>query len=78
MDDLVECHSGSRYAERPTALHWQGERLEITEINKRWRTPHGIGFWVQTTTDQQFELFYQEASDQWQLKEIYHSKKEAS
>jgi hypothetical protein len=27
MNDPVECHSGYEYAERPVALHWEGERL---------------------------------------------------
>jgi hypothetical protein len=52
MDELVECHSGSEYAERPTSLYWQGERLEVSEVINRWRTPDGIVFRVNTITDQ--------------------------
>jgi hypothetical protein len=29
MKATVECRSEFTYAERPVAVHWQGERLEI-------------------------------------------------
>jgi hypothetical protein len=78
MENLVECHSGSKYAERPTALYWKEERLEVSLVINRWRTPNGIVFWVETKDDQQFELSYNEGSDQWKIKQVYYSKKEAS
>jgi hypothetical protein len=76
MDELVECHSGSEYAERPTSLYWQGERLEVSEVINRWRTPDGIVFRVNTITDQQFELFYNEGFDEWRITLIYETNKE--
>ena len=39
LKDLVECHSGYEYAERPVALHWQGQRLEIESVEAEWRIP---------------------------------------
>lgn len=75
MDDLVECHSGYEYAERPTAIHWHGERLDIMTITRSWRTPEGKVFQVQTTKDQYFELFYHQGSDEWHLKLINASRK---
>jgi hypothetical protein len=27
MADWVECHSGYVYADRPVALHWEGNRM---------------------------------------------------
>lgn len=48
MTLAVECYSGSQYAERPTALTWEGERLEITAIVKRWRRPEERCFRVRT------------------------------
>jgi hypothetical protein len=65
MDAAVECHSGYAYAERPIALHWQGERLEIKMILAEWQTPDGKHFRVQTTDDQNFELIYRIAEDAW-------------
>jgi hypothetical protein len=67
MADLVECHSDYTYAERPTALAWAGRRLEITEILRQWREPTGKGYRVRTTDDQEFELFYNEATLEWQI-----------
>lgn len=65
MVDLVECYSGQEYAERPLALHWQGERLPIIEILTRWRTPHEKTFLVRTTDQQVFRLSYDELDRTW-------------
>lgn len=67
MEAIVECHSGYEYAERPTALRWEGERLEIVEIIARWRIPGGKRFRVRTADDQVFELFYGELYDEWRV-----------
>jgi hypothetical protein len=67
MSDIVECHSDYTYAERPIALTWEGQRLEIVETSFRWRTPEGNGFRVQTSDGQEFVLFYRETSDEWQI-----------
>lgn len=67
MSDLVECHSGSEYAERPTALWWNGQRLEVAEVEARWRIPGGVKFRVRTTDGQVFELLYVELYDEWRI-----------
>jgi hypothetical protein len=67
MTDLVECHSDYTYAERPTALTWEGRRLEITAIVRQWRNPAGKGFRVRTTDAQEFDLFYNEVTHEWQI-----------
>jgi hypothetical protein len=64
---LVECHSGYTYAERPVALHWQGQRLEIETILQRWRVPGGLRFRVQVQDGRLFELFYGELHDEWRV-----------
>jgi hypothetical protein len=68
MPDLVECYSGSRYAERPKAFYWQGDRLEIEEVQDRWRTPAGLCFRVRAGQNQIYELVYQEHSGNWQVR----------
>jgi len=70
MSDPVECHSGHEYAERPTALYWQGERLEVKLIEDRWRIPGGKGFRVQVANGRRFELFYGELYDEWRINEL--------
>jgi hypothetical protein len=62
MNNIVECHSGSSYADRPTALTWQGERLIIAEILSQGRTPQGKWFRVLTEAGQLFELSVFEAT----------------
>jgi hypothetical protein len=56
LTDTVECHSGSVYAERPTAFTWQGRRFIVDEILSRGRTPQLKWFRVRTTDDLVFEL----------------------
>lgn len=65
--DPVECHSGYEYAERPLAIHWEGERLEIEAIEDRWRIPGGKCFRVCVRDGRRFELFYGELYDEWRV-----------
>ncbi len=67
MSDSVECYSGIEYAERPTAIWWQQERLEIIDILERQRTPDGKYYRVLTADEQLFELFYNEMMDEWRI-----------
>lgn len=66
-EELVECHSGFEYAERPTALLWEGQRLEITGILAQWRIPGGKRFRVRVADGREFELFYGELYDEWRI-----------
>ncbi len=67
MAELVECHSGHEYAERPVAFQWQGQRLEVAEILGRWRTPSGKAFQVLTSNQQVFVLSYYEQEESWEV-----------
>jgi hypothetical protein len=69
MPALVECHSSLEYAGRPTALYWQGRRLEVAEVEAQWRTPEGKHFRVRAADGQRFELWYVEASDEWKIQQ---------
>lgn len=61
----VECYSGSRYAERPIAVHWQGKRLEVRQVLHSWRTPNGPGFDVYVVDGHNFRLIYDVRCDSW-------------
>jgi hypothetical protein len=61
----VECYSGARFAERPVALAWNGERLSVESIERAWQTPDGLAFIVQTADGRHFELNYSPSNDQW-------------
>ena len=67
MTDLVECHSGFEYAEKPIALCWEGQRLEIVVIEGRWRIQEGKRFLVRTEDGQIFELIYRIHDDVWHI-----------
>lgn len=67
--EVVECYSGETYAERPLAFHWQGERLEIVQIETRWQSPEGRYFRVRVMDGHVFDLFYHEALDEWKITE---------
>jgi hypothetical protein len=68
--DIVECHSGFSYAERPVALIWESQRLEIDSILAEWRTPGEHHFRVRTRDLCLFDLVYREADDQWQIQPL--------
>jgi hypothetical protein len=68
--DVVECHSGFSYAEKPVALTWNDQRLEVDGILATWRTPAGCHFRVRTRNLGLFELVYFIVEDQWQIKPL--------
>ncbi len=70
MPDLVECHSGYQYADRPTAIFWEGQRFEVVDILRRWRTPGMIYFRVTTAVEQSFDLRYDEHADVWHIEPV--------
>ncbi|MBM4422955.1 MAG: hypothetical protein FJ030_06120 [Chloroflexi bacterium] len=67
MAEIVKCHSGHEYAERPTALFWEEAWLEIEAVEKQWRIPGGKCFRVRTTSGLVFELMYGELYDEWRI-----------
>ncbi len=67
MPDIVECHSGYEYAERPTAVWWDDERLEVAEVEATWRISGGKKFRVRVVDGRVFELLYVELYDEWRV-----------
>jgi len=74
MNAIVECYAGHRYPERPRAFWWEGKRLKVGEIERRWRTPAGLTFCVRSAVDDgsegtaRFILTYREAADTWEVR----------
>lgn len=68
----VECHSGYRYAERPTAIQWEGIHLPINEIISEAHTPHTHLFWVKVEDGRTLKLTYDELLDAWDILEEKH------
>lgn len=67
---VVECRSDYAYAQRPTALVWEGRRLEVASLQAEWRTPAGRHFRVRTAEGRVFELRYVEQLDEWQIQPL--------
>lgn len=70
-DAIVECYAGYRYPERPRAFLWEGERVEVTEVERQWRTPIGPTFYVRTLDGRHFTLTYDEAADTWDVQPVH-------
>jgi hypothetical protein len=70
LNDLVKCYSGDEYAQRPTALCWEDQWLDVSAIEVQWRTPHGKAFRVRTRDNRGFELSWNESADEWKITEI--------
>jgi hypothetical protein len=66
----VECNSEYSYAQRPSAIWWQGRRQEVETVESEWRTPRGKAFRVRTRLGSRFELLYAELEDSWQAEII--------
>jgi hypothetical protein len=70
ISQLVICHSGYEYADRPVALVWEGNRFEIRAIEGQWLTPGGKHFRVRTHDEQLFELLFSELNDEWRVNPV--------
>jgi len=70
----VECYSGRKINERPTAFTYQGRRWQIQEIIDRWyeggmdpKRPEINYFKVKTVEGQTFILRYLSLFDSWSI-----------
>ena len=68
--ETVECYASTRYAERPRAFLWEGERLAVEEVEHQWRTPSRPVFRVRTAGSRRFVLAYDEAADTWRVQPL--------
>ena len=65
----VECRSEYIYAERPKAFYWNGDRIVVSDIVARWRTPQALFFRVNTATHGIFDLSYDEMEGIWEIQQ---------
>jgi len=65
----VEAYAGASYPERPTAVWWQGQRLDVTQVLRSWRTPDGLHFLVEIERIGRVELIYHYQDDGWKIEE---------
>jgi hypothetical protein len=63
----VRCYAGTRYPERPLAFEHRGHWLEVAEILREERTPHGLTFHVLAMDGQRYRLAWDESGDAWSI-----------
>ena len=61
----VECYSGGRFAERPVAFTWRGEKMRVASVERAWHTSQGLAFLVRLADSRYFELTYTVSRDEW-------------
>lgn len=66
----VECYSGYKYAQEPRAFTWRGRRYAVQAVEGAWLAPEGPHFLVKTEDGGAYELAYDDAEDEWSLKEV--------
>lgn len=65
--EIVRCHSGYTYAQRPMSFRHEGKEYQIERIIAEKRTPWGKSFLVAAESGGVFELSYDESGDAWQV-----------
>lgn len=71
-DTKVECFTGRHYPDRPVAFQWEGQRLEVEEVERRWRTQEAsysspiLYHYAVRTARGRFHLVYDTDKDVWQ------------
>ena len=63
----VDEYSGYKANERPRQFCVDEERIEIANLEKRWRTPNGEYFQVRSDKGKRYVIRYSEIADQWTL-----------
>ena len=70
MNELerVEAYSSYKYAVEPRAFYLQEKRHVVDEIDREWKSPGHVHFYVHDEQHQFFELIYEEINDRWFLR----------
>ena len=59
----------------PTAFHWRGREMHISDVGRRWTEPHGLHplhhYLVMTPAQDTFELCLDTGTLQWNIKRVW-------
>ena len=61
----VEAYAGASYPERPTAVHHDGARIEVSGVLAQWREEERLGFRVRLASGAEALLYYVPEIDLW-------------
>ena len=75
--DGVECYSGYTYPQEPRVVIWQGRRFPVTHIERRWQSPDGPAFCVETEPGIAFKLYYNKLERGWTIQPLAEVEQEA-
>ncbi len=64
----VETYSSYAYAVEPRAFDYDDMRHRVEEIQRAWKTPGQIHFYIRDEHARFFELIYDEANAAWLLR----------
>jgi hypothetical protein len=70
VDIQVECYSGHEYAQRPVALWWERERVEVVALLAEAHRPGAKRFTVETQDNRRWVIEYHFDLDSWTLIEM--------
>ena len=75
-NSLVECYAGRHYPQRPKALWWEGDRLEVEETERHWRS-QGVRYsdpilyhYLVKTEHGHFHLIYDTDQEEWKATKL--------
>lgn len=63
----VQCYSGHKAEERPLRILFEGQTLEIEEIEDRWYSPGATYFRVLAEGGDRYVLRHDDVQDVWSL-----------
>ena len=63
----VECYSGHKAEERPVRILFEGQTLEIADVEDRWYSPGATYFRVLAESGDRYVLRHDDAQDVWSL-----------
>jgi hypothetical protein len=63
----VRCYAGVSYPERPVGFEWEGQWLEVIEVQDQLRTPEGLRFGVLAEDGRSYRLAWDAKTDEWAI-----------
>lgn len=68
--ERVEVYSSYRYAVEPRAFFFEEMKHGVDEIERTWKSPGQVHFYLRDEHHSFFELIYEEGNDRWFLRTI--------